>query len=108
MAIPTDSTHIDQPKNYDKCIIFNLYQSIASKEETETMETNYKTPGYGYSQAKKELFQIIMDKFATERQSYNIYIKDKAMLEKQLIIGETKATAIATDTLTQIRKLLGY
>src|SRR5699024_5169599 len=48
MAIETDSTPLEAPKNPDTCNVFNLYRLVASEAEARQMRQNYEAGGYGY------------------------------------------------------------
>jgi len=108
MKIQTDSKPITAVKNPDTCIVFQLYRLLAPADSVAQMRHNYLAGNYGYGQAKKALFELIMEKFATARLAYNKYMEDKQQLEEILIFGEKKATAIAAAQMTIIRSKLGY
>ena len=42
MSIVTDSTPIDQPKDYENCNVYKLYKLFASPEQIAQMEENYR------------------------------------------------------------------
>lgn len=106
--IVTDTTPLEEPKNPDTCNVFALYKLMASDEQIATMRANYEAGGYGYGHAKKELFELIMDKFAREREIFNYYMENEADLEAKLQEGEKKAEIIAKETMHQVRQLLGF
>jgi tryptophanyl-tRNA synthetase len=108
MGIVTDSTPLESPKNPDTCNAFKLYQLLASAEQTEVMRQNYLRGGYGYGHAKTELFQLILDKFKTQRAEYNRRMENPDLLEKELSIGESKAAKMADAKLKQVKEALGY
>ena len=108
MAIKTDSTPLDQPKNPDRCIIFSLYSVLATHAQIEHLRQKYLAGGYGYGQAKQELLALILEQFATERQRFQAYMQNTSAIEQQLAIGEAKAQTIAAKTLERVRIKLGY
>jgi tryptophanyl-tRNA synthetase len=108
MSIVTDSTPLEAPKNPDTCNAFKLYQLLASAEQTESMRQNYIKGGYGYGHAKTALFELILEKFKTQREAYNHLMTNPNLLEKELAIGELKAAKLANEKLKQIRDVLGY
>lgn len=69
MGIQTDSTPLEEPKNPDTCNCFALYKLLATPEQTEVMKANYLAGNYGYGHAKQALFELIVEKFATEREN---------------------------------------
>lgn len=107
MAMPTDSTPLAKPKNADTCTIFSLYRLLANKDEVTSMHKKYLAGGYGYGSAKKALFSLIMEKFATQRADFERYMQHGKELESMLAEGEKRAQAIAGTTLKTVREALG-
>jgi tryptophanyl-tRNA synthetase len=108
MSLVTDSTPLEAPKNPETCNAFRLYELLATKEDTETMRQNYIKGGYGYGHAKTALFELILEKYKEPRKLYDHYMSNTELLEKELAIGEAKATKMANEKLLEIRKTLGY
>ncbi|ADR20660.1 tryptophan--tRNA ligase [Marivirga tractuosa] len=108
MQIITDSTPMEEPKNPDKCNVFNIYKLLASDEQIAEMRRNYEGGNYGYGHAKQALFELIVEKYAKERELYNHYMENLDELHKKLEKGEAKASEIASKTLGRVRKVLGY
>lgn len=108
MSIVTDSTPLEAPKNPATCNAFRLYELLASSEDTEIMRQNYLKGGYGYGHAKTALFELILEKYKEPRKLYDHFMNNTELLEKELAIGETKASAMANKKLLEIRKTLGY
>lgn len=107
-SIISDSTPLEEPKNPDKDNTFALYSLLATPEQTETMRNNYRAGNYGYGHAKKELHELILTKFAAEREAFNFYYSNPEELEKKLQYGEDKARVIAHHVLERVRNKLGY
>ena len=108
MGIQTDSTPLEDPKNPDTCNCFALYKLLATTEQTEVMKANYLGGNYGYGHAKQELFELIVEKFKTEREKYNYYINNLEEVDKLLLEGAAKASAVANGVLKRVREKLGY
>lgn len=108
MAIQTDSTPLEEPKNPDICNVFSIYKLLATKEEVEKMKANYLAGGYGYGHAKTALFQLILEKFAEPREKFNYYINNLTEVEQILKEGAIKASKIAENTLKRVREKIGY
>lgn len=107
--ILSDSTPLEEPKNPDTDITFQLYALIATPEQTEAMRQKYMAGGYGYGHAKKELYELIITRFATEREQFNYYYNENPdALEHELRVGEEKARSIAAHTIERVRTVLGY
>ena len=108
MQIITDSTPMEEPKNPDNCNVFNIYKLLASDEQVAEMRKNYEEGNYGYGHAKQALFELIVEKYAKERELYNHYMENLDELQKKLEKGEEKAAEIAVKTLGRVRKVLGF
>jgi tryptophanyl-tRNA synthetase len=108
MGIQTDSTPLEEPKNPDTCNCFALYKLLATPEQTEVMKANYLAGNYGYGHAKQALFELILEKFATEREKYNYYINNLEEVDRLLLEGAAKAGEVANGVLKRVREKLGY
>lgn len=71
MSIETDSIPLEEAKNPETCNIFAIYKLLANESQIEKMTENYKNANrdYGYGHAKQALFELITEKFSTERES---------------------------------------
>jgi len=108
MSIITDATPLEAPKNTYTCNIFALYKLIASKEQTDEMKANYLQGGYGYGHAKTAFYELLLEKFKTQRESYNYYMSNREALDAKLKVGADKARVIAQATLKRVREKLGF
>lgn len=108
MAIQTDSTPLEEPKNPDTCNVFALYKLLGTPEQIESMRANYLGGNYGYGHAKQALFELIVDKFAPIREKYAYYINNLDEVDALLKAGAEKAATIANGVLSRVRVKLGY
>jgi tryptophanyl-tRNA synthetase len=108
MSIETDSTPLEAPKNPDTCNAFAIYSLLATQEQIATMKANYLGGNYGYGHAKQALFELIVEKFKTEREKYNYYINNLAEVDALLKQGAEKAEVVAKGVLTRVREKLGF
>ena len=108
MGIETDSTPLEEPKNPDTCKVFALYSLLADASQIEQMRQNYLGGNYGYGHAKQAFFELITEKFKTERERYNHYINNPQEVEKILLEGAEKAGKVAEGVLKRVREKLGY
>lgn len=107
-SIVTDSTPLDEPKDPDTCNVFKLYSLLADKGQTEQMRANYLGGNYGYGHAKKEFMELILSKYAKERETFNFFMNNPAEIEKRLSAGEEKAKTVAFELLNRVREKLGF
>lgn len=107
MSIETDSTPLEEPKNPDTCKVFTIYSLIAELEQTEELRKKYLAGNFGYGHAKTELFQLILEKFKKERETFDYYMNHLDELEAKLQEGAAKTRAVAAETLKRVRESLG-
>ena len=108
MSIETDSTPLEAPKNPDTCNAFAIYSLLATQEQMEVLRSNYLGGNYGYGHAKQALFELIVEKFKTEREKYNYYMNNLAEVDALLKVGAEKAGVVANGVLSRVREKLGF
>jgi len=108
MSIETDSTPLEDPKDWEACNCFAIYTLLASPSQITEMKTNYEKGGYGYGHAKQALYELIIDKFSIERERYDHYMANLNEVDTALAIGAGKAKLVADDVLIRVRTKLGY
>lgn len=108
MSIQTDSTSLEEPKDWKTCNCFALYTILASDEAVKTMKKNYENGGYGYGSAKQALFELIVEKFSMQRERYHHYMNNLSEIDAALFIGVEKARMVADDVLKRVRTKVGY
>jgi tryptophanyl-tRNA synthetase len=108
MAIETDSTPLEAPKNPDTCNVFTLYSLLGNNEQVAEMRKNYEAGNYGYGHAKKELLEVITNQFSEERKYYDELIQNPSLIDDKLKIGAEKARDLGSKTLSEVRRVLGY
>ena len=108
MGIQTDSTPLEEPKNWKTCNCFTLYALLASEAEIAQMKANYEGGNYGYGHAKQALYELILTKFETPRERYNHFMDNKNEIDSALKIGAEKATSVANKVIKRVRTKVGY
>jgi tryptophanyl-tRNA synthetase len=107
-SIVSDSTPLEAPKNPDTDNTFALYKRVATPEQTASLRQKYLTGNFGYGHAKQELFEVICERFAKERKAFDYLMSHPEELEEKLQLGEKRATEIAREVLSRVKKKLGY
>jgi len=108
MKIQTDSTPLENPKDPDNCNVFALYELLANKEQTQVLRQEYLAGGMGYGNAKQSLYELILERFARERQQFNYFMEHPQEIEISLAKGADRARAIANEVLLRVRNKVGY
>jgi tryptophanyl-tRNA synthetase len=106
--IITDATPLEDPKDPDSSVVYQLYQLVASDADAADMAAKLRAGGYGWGHAKKDLLGALVDGFAQERDTYNRYMADLPALDAELAKGADKARGVANSTVDRLRTALGY
>ncbi|QIX60561.1 tryptophan--tRNA ligase [Hymenobacter sp. BT18] len=107
-SIVSDSTPLEAPKNPDTDTTFKLYSLLATPEQVEEMRQNYLRGGYGYGHAKQALYEVILTRFARERELFSYYMNNLPEVDARLADGARKAQAYGSDVLNKVREKVGY
>ncbi|ACU06650.1 Tryptophanyl-tRNA synthetase [Flavobacteriaceae bacterium 3519-10] len=107
MGIETDSKSLEEPKDPETDKVFAIFKLIATAEEAEFLREKYLAGNFGYGHAKTELLNLILTKFARERELFSYYMNNLPELEEKLQAGATKTREIAAKTLSKVRESLG-
>jgi len=108
MSIKTDSTPLEEPKDWRTCNCFSIYRLLANENQIETMKSNYENGDYGYGHAKQALFELIIEQFSKPRELYNYYKENPDEVDKALAVGAEKAKLLANRVLNRVRQHIGY
>ncbi|WP_242083740.1 tryptophan--tRNA ligase [Aestuariivivens sediminis] len=108
MSIQTDSTPLEDPKDWKTCNCFAIYRLLANETEVAQMKANYEKGGYGYGHAKQALFELMITRFAEQRERYHYYMANLDEIDKALAFGAEKAKLVANEVLQRVRKKVGY
>jgi len=107
MAIVTDSTPLEEPKDPDNSHIIDLYTFFASEDALKLMRDNFLAGNYGYGHAKKELLQAITEYFEDARERRKKLVADMGYVEDVLKTGATRARAAAQEVMERVRSRTG-
>ena len=108
MSIQTDSLALEDPKDPEACNVYQIYNLLASKDQSERLANKYRAGNFGYGHAKQELFDLICSKFSKEREKFTFLMSNTDIIEKELISGAVKAKVIANSVLCRVRENIGY
>lgn len=117
MAVVTDSTPVDAPKNPDTCNVVALYKLFATDGELAKLADLYKNPmldaetrggrPFGYGDAKKLLLAKINAYFEPARKRRKELERDPGFVEEVLQAGAKRARAVAQTTMRLARQMVG-
>jgi tryptophanyl-tRNA synthetase len=107
MSIKTDSKGLEESKDPDTCLIFELFSLFADEEQRSELAAKYRGGNFGYGHAKQELFLLLDQRLEEPRDRYNELIKRPDDVHDILRMGAHKARAIAQKTLLGVREAVG-
>lgn len=107
MAIETDATPVDDPKDPDNCNLYQMMKLFATKERMAEINGLYINGGAAYGYLKLELLDLLNDKFGVAREKKKEYLADPEMLRQILKKGRDKAREKAAVTIDLVRERIG-
>lgn len=107
MAIETDATPVEDPKDPDNCNLYQLMKLFATPERMKEINALYVNGGAAYGYLKLELLDLLNEKYGAAREKKKEYLADPAELKSILAKGAYKAREKATVTLDLVRDRVG-
>ena len=107
MKIVTDSTELDQPKQWQNCNVYALCKLFMNNDELKELQKRYETPGEGYGHFKLTLLDKINEYLAPYQDKREYYLNNPSKVKEALDFGAKKAQKIAKAKLEQIREIVG-
>jgi tryptophanyl-tRNA synthetase len=107
MAIQTDATPVEEPKNPDTCNLYQIFKLFADQQRVREVRDLYVNGGAAYGYIKLELFDLISDHFRHARSKKAEFLADPAELHRILKKGAEKARVKAVVTLDIVRQRVG-
>ncbi|MCX2683266.1 tryptophan--tRNA ligase [Campylobacter sp. MIT 21-1685] len=106
-SIVTDSTPLEQPKDWRKCNVFNIAELFLDERGKQELQHRYEKGGEGYGHFKNYLYDIFLAYFEEARQKYNEFLNKPQFLKEILSFGSEKARKIAQAKILQIYEKIG-
>jgi len=108
MSIQTDSTPLEEPKEFKNCNVFKIFKLIADENQTNEMKNKYQSGGYGYGHAKTDLLNLILEKYKDNRLKFDYLMSNKKEIDLILSEGSKKAKVTATQVIKRVKAKLGF
>ena len=105
--IPTDSTPVEDPKNPDASIPFQLLTHFADADKVADVRKRLEAGGMGWGDLKKELFEAVNTELGPKRERYEELMASETELDDILASGLERARARARRVLTNVRAAIG-
>tara|TARA_B100000497_G_scaffold123967_1_gene157588 strand:- start:117 stop:1088 length:972 start_codon:yes stop_codon:yes gene_type:complete len=106
--IVTDATPLEDPKEPNGSVVWELYKLVASESDAAGMAEKLRAGGYGWGHAKKDLLDALVDGFAQERDEFNRLMSDRSTLDAELARGAERAREVAQPVLQRVRSKIGF
>jgi len=107
MSIVTDPAPVEAPKDPDGSTIYRIYRLFADDNRAAEMAARFRAGGYGYGEAKKELFEMLWNYFEPFRKKREELTANRDYIDKVRKEGAEKARAVAAATIKKVRELVG-
>lgn len=105
--IKTDSKGLDDEKDPNTCVVFQMLKAFGSPEAIAYMKERLeKGTGYGYGHAKKDLLDEYNRFFGSKRELYDHYVNSPSEVSKALEPGHEAMTIIAESVTSRARESL--
>lgn len=106
MSIVTDSKAVEEKKDPEGNIIYELYTLVAPEKAPE-MAQKFKSGGYGYGEAKKELLKALKHFLEPLWENRKKFELRKGFVEDVLRDGAMKAKFESNIVMERVRELVG-
>ena len=106
MKIITDATEINQPKDKETPL-FQIFCLFLNDKEIGNLSDRYENAGIRYGDIKEELFEKVMDYFASFRKKREDLISRPDLVHDILKTGASKAQIVAMEVLDRVRSATG-
>ncbi len=102
-SVKTDSRPMEEPKNPEEILVYQIYKSIASAEKLQEMGDGLRQGKLGYGHIKNMLLDAVLDEIRDIRDKYDYYMQHFDEVEDMLNEGAAKARPVAQATLKRLK-----
>lgn len=105
--IVTDSRRPEEPKDPNTDNLFRIYEQFAAADNVEAMRRRYLEGGVGYGEVKEELADLLIERFAEPRATYEKLMADRSLIDAVLVAGAARARDVSRGVLGRVRQAVG-
>ena len=102
-SIKTDCRPMEEPKNPDEILVYEIYKSIATPAQLQEMGDGLREGKLGYGHIKNMLLDAVIAEVKEMREKYNYYMAHYEEVEAMLEEGAAKARPTAQATLKRLK-----
>ena len=77
--------------------MFKLYKLLGTEWQITALRSKYESGNFGYGHAKQALYELILEKFASQRERFDYLMENKQEIEKELQRGAEKSKSYCTN-----------
>ena len=105
-ATVTDSRPLEEPKNPEEIIVYQIYKCIAPQEKVAEMAAGLREGKLGYGHCKAMLLDAILAETKAAKEKYDYYMAHYDEVKTYLANGAAKARPYAQATLRRLKETL--
>ena len=105
-ATVTDSRPMEEPKDPEEIIVYQIYKCLAPQDKVAEMAAGLREGKLGYGHCKAMLLEQILAETKDAKQIYDYYMAHYNEVEDFLAQGAAKARPIAQRTLARLKETL--
>ena len=98
---------MDEPKDPETCNVFALIRVFGTHDQTQTIRAKYLAGGYGYGQAKNDLFEILRDYLAPFAAKKTELERNYDVIERKLREGAEIMNARMDAVMARVKEVTG-
>lgn len=102
-SIKTDSRPMEEPKNPEEILVYEIYKAIATPAQLQEMGDGLRQGKLGYGHIKNMLLDAVIAEISEAREKYNYYMNHFSKVEAMLEEGAAKARPVAAATLARLK-----
>lgn len=102
-SIATDSRPIDEPKDPNSVLVYQIYQSIADESKINEMAEGLRGGKLGYGHIKTMLLDEVLKQIKPMKEKYDYYINNYDVVKEILAKGQAKVRPIAQANLKKLK-----
>jgi len=106
-SIVTDSTPLEEPKEYENCNVYALAKLFLDESDLRTLQERYRSGKEGYGHFKLYLADVIWEYYAPYRERREYLLAHRDEVREILRNGAEKARSAAADTIAAMRRVTG-
>ena len=107
MSIPTDSKGVDEPKDPDESIVFQIHKLLLEGQKLADLRAKYEKGGLGYKEAKELLISDLRAFIGPMRDKRESLVKNLGPVLEIIKKGGVKARSRAEAKMKDVREKVG-